>query len=80
NATTVTTRDARNDADYTTTDKLYALTADSYDPSSELRNTIVKAGSNDQIALAMDSYWNENITGGGFWLRAPFNDNSDPDN
>ncbi|MGN1414989.1 MAG: DUF6273 domain-containing protein [Anaerovoracaceae bacterium] len=73
NATTVTTKDTKNGVDYTTTDKLYALAADSSDPSSEPRNITVKAGSNDQIALAMDSYWKENIIGGGFWLRSPFN-------
>ena len=61
NETTVTTNDTKADADYTTTDKLYALTADGY-------NKPIKAGTNDQIELAISTYWS---SGDYFWLRAP---------
>lgn len=37
NATTVTTKDTKNSADYTTTDKLYALAADGYGSSYKTR-------------------------------------------
>ncbi len=61
NYTTVTTADVFNNADYTTTDKLYAL-------QGALDETIIYAGSSDQIALATESYW---CTGDNFWLRSP---------
>ena len=63
NATTVTTNDLKNNVVYNTTDKLYALATDNYGA------TIIKAGSNNQTALAMDSYWKgeENW----LWLRSP---------
>ena len=64
NETTVTTRDTKADADYTTTDKLYALTADGRSPEYKT----IKAGTNAQIVLAMGTYWS---SGGRFWLRAP---------
>ncbi|MDY3239681.1 MAG: DUF6273 domain-containing protein [Anaerovoracaceae bacterium] len=63
NATTVTTKDTRIDKNYTTTDKLYALAADGF--GTDVR--IIKAGSNNQIALAAGSYWNDEKV--GFWLR-----------
>lgn len=63
NATTVTTRDTRNNLDYTTTDKLYALAADRTGVAE------IKAGSSNQIVLAKSQYWNE---GTPFWLRSPY--------
>ena len=62
NATTVTTRDTRNNLDYTTTGKLYALAADGTGAAA------IKAGSGNQIVLAKSKYWNE---GTSFWLRSP---------
>ena len=64
NATTVTTNDTKNSATYTTTDKLYALAGDG---SGDSYKTI-KAGSNNQTILAMNSYWS---SGERFWLRSP---------
>ena len=64
NATTVTTKDTKNNnVTYTTTDKLYALVADGYG------STTIKAGTSDSTVLAMDSYWS---SGAGFWLRSPY--------
>ena len=64
NATTVTTKDTKNNnVTYTTTDKLYALVADRYG------STTIKAGTSDSTVLAMDSYWS---SGAGFWLRSPY--------
>ena len=63
NATTVTTKDTKNSATYTTTDKLYALAADGYG------STTIKAGTSDSTVLAMDSYWSSGV---GFWLRSPY--------
>ena len=51
NATTVTTNDTNKSVTYTTTDKLYALLADSSSP------TTIKAGTSDSTVLAMNSYW-----------------------
>ena len=68
NTTTVTTNDTRNDKTYTTTDKLYALAADGSDEST------IKAGSNNQIALAANSYWNSGNR--SFWLRLPYDNSS----
>ena len=72
NATTVTTEDTgNNNRTYTTTDKLYALEAGGFDPSFGTIYTTIKAGSSNQIVLAMDSYWrNEKV---GIWLRSPVN-------
>ena len=68
NATTVTTKDTKNSSvTYTTTDKLYALTADG------TAYTTIKAGSDNNTVLAMSSYWRN---GNWFWLRSP-NDDSD---
>ena len=61
NATTVTTNDTKNNLDYTTTDKLYALAAEKNGSSST-----IQAGSGRQVALARNSYWN---TGGNFFMR-----------
>ena len=69
NATTVTTKDIKNNKDYTTTDKLYALAADGIDAA------VIKAGSSSQTAFAMESYWNnEDIQ--NFWLRSPYADSN----
>ena len=64
NETTVTTYDTKAEANYTTTDKLYAL-------NSEINGACktITAGTNDQIALAVDTYWSDNDA--DFWLRAP---------
>ena len=61
NSTTVTTTDTKNHASYTTTDKLYFLQGaeDDY---------VIWAGSNNQIPLANESYWN---SGNDLWLRTP---------
>ena len=67
NDTTVTTTDTKNSADYTTTDKLYALHGDYYDDEK------LWAGSSNQIVLDMYSYWN---SGDDFWLRSPYNSDS----
>ena len=63
NATTVTTKDTKNSADYTTTDKLYALAADGYGSSYKT----IKAGSDNKTVLAMSRYWS---SGSHFLLRA----------
>lgn len=62
NKTTVKTNDPKNNVDYTTTARLYALTADG-------TGSYIKAGSRDQIVLAKEKYWNSGST---FWLRAPY--------
>ena len=64
NATTVTTKDTKNSADYTTTDKLYALAADGYGSSYKT----IKAGSDNKTVLAMSRYWS---SGSHFLLRSP---------
>ena len=69
NPTTVTTKDTKNSATYTTTDKLYALAADGNGSSY----TTIKAGTSDSTVLAMSSYWR---SGDRFWLRSPI-DNSE---
>ena len=63
NATTVTTNDTMNSADYTTKDKLYALAAE------VSGDKIIKAGSSNQILLAMNSFWARGDH--WFWLRSP---------
>lgn len=70
NATTVKTFDVKNNLTYTTTDRLYALAVDDGD-------TTIKAGSSDQIKLAMDSYWKDGgeNSNNWFWLRSPYADN-----
>ncbi len=71
NPTTVTTKDTKNkdssgnDLTYTTTDKLYALAADSHIDST------IKAGSDNSTVIAMRSYWRN---GDYFWLRSPSGD------
>ena len=65
NETTVTTKDIMNNAYYTTTDKLYALAADGFGDSYRT----IKAGSNNQAVLSMDSYCNSGDA--QFWLRSP---------
>ena len=64
NATTVTTKDLKNSADYTTTDKLYALAADGYGSSYKT----IKAGSDNKTVLAINRYWSNGVE---FWLRSP---------
>ncbi|MDD7026063.1 MAG: hypothetical protein PUI46_03085, partial [Lachnospiraceae bacterium] len=64
NPTTVTTEDTLNGVTYTTTDKLYALSADGYGPSYKT----IKAGSGDSTVFAMNSYWSSVVW---FWLRSP---------
>ena len=64
NDTTVTTKDLKNSATYTTTDKLYALAADGYGSSYKT----IKAGSDNKTVLAMSRYWS---SGSHFWLRSP---------
>ena len=64
NATTVTTKDTKNSADYTTTDKLYALAADGYGSYYKT----IKAGSDNKTVLAMSRYWS---SGSHLWLRSP---------
>ena len=63
NATTVTTKDIKNDVDYTTADKLYALASD-----GEYESKIIKAGTDDNKILSMGTYWS---SGSFFWLRTP---------
>ena len=65
NATTVVTYDAMNDLQYTTTDTLYAPAAEEF--GSDRKKIMV--GSNNQITLTADSYWNDEEK--GFWLRTP---------
>lgn len=68
NTTTVTTNDTKNGKTYTTTDKLYALAADGSGEST------IKVGSNNQIALAANRYW-ESVNR-SFWLRLPYDNSS----
>lgn len=71
NPTTVTTKDTKNkdssgnDLTYTTTDKLYALAADSH------IDRTIKAGSDNSTVIAMSSYWRN---GDVLWLRSPSGD------
>ena len=71
NATPVKTSDVKNGEKYTTTDKLYALTADQY---GRPYHTTIKAGSADDKFLLKDTYW---AGRGSFWLRAPVDDNNE---
>lgn len=64
NPTTVTTNDILNSTIYTTTDKLYALTAD----GAGFPYTTIKVGSDNNTVLAESSYWR---SGELFWLRSP---------
>lgn len=64
NPTTVTTNDMLNSTIYTTTDKLYALTAD----GAGIPYTTIKVGSDNNTVLAESSYWR---SGELFWLRSP---------
>ena len=70
NPTTVRTNDILNSATYTTTDKLYALTAD----GTGSPYTTIKAGSDNNTVLAESSYWR---SGEYFWLRSPSDYSSD---
>ena len=64
NPTTVTTNDILNSTIYTTTDKLYALTAG----GAGFPYTTIKVGSDNNTVLAESSYWR---SGELFWLRSP---------
>ena len=64
NPTAVTTNDILNSTIYTTTDKLYALTAD----GAGFPYTTIKVGSDNNTVLAESSYWR---SGELFWLRSP---------
>lgn len=70
NPTTVRTNDILNSTTYTTTDKLYALTADGIGSPY----TTIKAGSDNNTVLAESSYWR---SGEYFWLRSPSEYSSD---
>ncbi len=70
NPTTVRTNDILNSTTYTTTDKLYALTADGIGSPY----TTIKAGSDNNTVLAESSYWR---SGECFWLRSPSDYSSD---
>lgn len=70
NPTTVTTNDILNSTIYTTTDKLYALTAD----GAGFPYTTIKVGSDNNTVLAESSYWR---SGELFWLRSPSDYSSD---
>ena len=61
NATTVTTHDTKNNLDYTTTDRLYALEATERGSAAT-----IQAGSRGQIAIARKNYWDN---GGNFFTR-----------
>ena len=68
NPTTVITKDTKNSVTYTTTDKLYALTAD-----GDFGSQTIKAGSNDDKVLLLSKYLYSTIC---YWLRSPKSDNS----
>lgn len=68
NYTTVTTNDTRNSTTYTTTDKLYALTAD-----GDWGSKTIKAGSNDDKVLLLSKYLYSTIC---YWLRSPKSNDS----
>ena len=61
NATTVTTHDTKNNLDYTTTDRLYALEATERGSAAT-----IQAGIRGQIAIARKNYWDN---GGNFFTR-----------
>ncbi|MDD6058519.1 MAG: DUF4214 domain-containing protein [Clostridiales bacterium] len=65
NATTVTTKDTYNHADYTTTDKLYALGGTYWTKEK------IVAGSSDSAGIVRNPYWS---SGEAFWLRSPYDD------
>ena len=60
--TTVQTWDAKNQTNYTTTDKLYVPTTDAAGPYS------IKVGSSDDKILSSTSYWSYS-SGHEFWTR-----------
>ena len=62
NVTTVTTKDVKNECNYTTTGKLYAPAA------NDINDTTIKAGSSNNKLLAVNSYWSSTDA---FWLRSP---------
>jgi len=63
-ATTVTTRDVKNDTTYTVTDVLYAVSA-----GNLYNNRVIYAGANNDKVLKTESFWN--IWYNVFWLRDP---------
>ncbi len=67
--TTVTTRDIKNNKDYTTSDDLYAL-------NGTVGEKTICAGSKDNIVLAADPYWKYDYSYESFWLRAAYNSNN----
>lgn len=66
--TTVTTRDIKNNKDYTTSDDLYALKGKSGEKT-------ICAGSNDDKVLAGDPYWKYDFSSDYFWLRSAYSSN-----
>ena len=68
--TTVTTKDIKNNKDYTTSDELYAL-------KGEVGETTLRAGSNDDKVLAMDPYWQYGRYS-SFWLRSAYSTDKIP--
>ena len=68
--TTVTTKDIKNNKDYTTSDELYAL-------KGEVGDTTLRVGSNDDKVLAMDPYWQYGRYS-SFWLRSAYSTDKIP--
>ena len=68
--TTVTTKDIKNNKDYTTSDDLYAL-------KGEVGDTTLRVGSNDDKVLAMDPYWQYGRYS-SFWLRSAYSTDKIP--
>ncbi len=66
--TTVTTKDLKNDKEYTTTDELYP-------PTGAYGESVVYAGSNNDKKLSLDTYF-ENYYTSGFWLRSAYSSDS----
>jgi hypothetical protein len=67
NATKISTKDLKNDVEYTTTDKLYA-------PAGVYKdNENIRIGSGDTFTISA-SYWK---SGKAFWLRSGYDDISD---
>lgn len=79
-ATTVTTKDTKNQVDYTTTDVLYAGDGKAYANDTESAYYF-QIGSGNQIVLSKKTYWNvKNNSTGIFWLRTPAPPEKDDDN
>ena len=68
NSTTVTTKDMKNDLDYTTTDVLYAVKGDYSDYQK------MWIGKNDEKVLLIGNHWNSEDR---LWLRTPYNRNGE---